>query len=117
MAADENFTRIGSDLHYKVQLGVAEAALGKKVSVPLVDGSATEVDIPAGTQSATVFRLHKQGMPRLQRRGRGDLLIEAEVVIPSDLSAEAEDVLREYAELMGEEPAEPRRRHRKRRKR
>jgi molecular chaperone DnaJ len=117
IAADENFTRIGNDLHHKVQLGVAEAALGKKVSVPLVDGSTTEVDIPAGTQSATVFRLNKQGMPRLQRRGRGDLLIEAEVVIPSDLTAEAEEVLREYAALMGEEPAEPKRRLRKRRKR
>lgn len=117
IAADPDFTRIGDDLHHKVRLGIAEATLGKKVDVPLVDGSSTEVDIPAGTQSATVFRLNKQGMPRLQRRGRGDLLIEVDVAIPSDLSSAAEDALRDYAELVGEEPMEPKRRLRNRRKR
>jgi molecular chaperone DnaJ len=117
VAPNPDFARVGDDLLHKIQLGIAEATLGKKVSVPLVDGTTTDVDIPPGTQSATVFRLNKQGMPRLQRRGRGDLLIEAEVVIPSDLPAEAEDALREYATILGEEPDEPKRRHRKRRKR
>ena len=106
---------MGSDLHHKVQVGIAEATLGKGISVPLVDGSETEIDIPPGTQSATVFRLSRQGMPRLQRRGRGDLLIEVEVVIPTGLSAEQEDSLRNYAELRGEEPADGKRRKRKRR--
>jgi len=117
VAPDPSFTRVGDDLHHKIQLGIAEATLGKKVSVPLVDGTTTEVDIPPGTQSATMFRLGKQGMPRLQRRGRGDLLIEAEVVVPSDLPHEAEDALREFATILGEEPNEPKRRLRKRRKR
>ncbi|MDJ0953578.1 MAG: molecular chaperone DnaJ [Acidimicrobiia bacterium] len=117
IAPDPNFTRVGNDLLHKITLGLSEAALGKKVAVPLVDGSSTEVDIPAGTQSATVFRLNKQGMPRLQRRGRGDLLIEVDVAVPTDLSAEAEDLLREYAALQGEEPVEARRRRRKRRNR
>lgn len=113
--ASPDFTRIGSDLHHKVQLGIAEAALGKTVLVPLVDGSTTDIDIPSGTQSATVFRLGKQGMPRLQRRGRGDLLIEVEVLVPTDLTAEEEDALRAFAELRGEAPVEPKRRKRKRR--
>ena len=117
IAADPNFTRIGDDLHHKVQLGIAEATLGKKLDIPLVDGTSTEVDIPPGTQPASVFRLNRQGMPRLQRRGRGDLLIEVEVVIPQSVSAEAEEVLREYAETVGEEPVEPKRLRRKRRKR
>ncbi len=117
IATDPNFTRVGNDLHHKVQLGVAEATLGKEVKVPLVDGSTTEIDIPAGTQSATVFRLNRQGMPRLQRRGRGDLLIEVEVVIPTQLSADAEEALREFAALLGEEPMESKRRKRKRRDR
>lgn len=117
IAEDPNFTRIGNDLHHRVQIGIAEAALGKAIDVPLVDGSSTEIDIPAGTQSATVFRLTRQGMPRLQRRGRGDLLIEVDVVIPTDLSAEEESTLREFATLRGEEPAETRRRKRKRRAR
>jgi len=115
--AHPDFTRIGNDLHHKVQLGIAEAALGKTIEVPLVDGSTTEIDIPAGTQAATVFRLGKQGMPRLQRRGRGDLLIEVDVKIPGDLSPEQEEALRHFAELRGEDPQEGRRRKRKRRNR
>ncbi|MDX2343893.1 MAG: molecular chaperone DnaJ [Acidimicrobiia bacterium] len=115
IAANPNFSRVGSDLHYKVQLGIAEATLGKEISVPLVDGSTTEIDIPAGTQSASVFRLSRQGMPRLQRRGHGDLLIEVEVVIPADLSPEEEQALRSFASMRGEEPADGKRRKRKRR--
>lgn len=117
IAAHPDFTRIGNDLHHKVQLGIAEATLGKNIEVPLVDGSTTEIDVPAGTQSATVFRLGRQGMPRLQRRGRGDLLIEVDVRIPDDLSSEQEEALRRYAELRGEEPYTGKKRGRKRRKR
>lgn len=117
IAADPNFSRIGNDLHHKVEIGIAEATLGKAIDVPLVDGSSTEIDIPAGTQSATVFRLSRQGMPRLQRRGRGDLLIEVDVMVPQHLSAEEETLLREFAVLRGEEPADGKRRKRKRRAR
>ena len=117
IAPSPDFTRVGSDLHHKVKIGLAEAALGKSVKVPLVDGSNTEIDIPAGTQSATVFRLNRQGMPRLQRRGRGDMLIEVELVVPTDLSADEEEILREFASLRGETPADGKRRKRKRRSR
>ena len=115
IASHPHFTRIGNDLHHRVQIGIAEAALGKTISVPLVDNTSTEIDIPAGTQAATVFRLGKQGMPRLQRRGRGDLLIEVEVVVPTALDPDQEEALRQFAELHGEEPVENRRRKRKRR--
>lgn len=115
IASDPNFTRMGDDLHHPVRLGIAEATFGKQIKVPLVDGSATEIDVPAGTQSGTVFRLSRQGMPRLQRRGRGDLLIDIEVVVPTDLSPEAEEALRQFADVHGEEPTESKRRKRKRR--
>jgi molecular chaperone DnaJ len=117
IAADRDFTRIGNDLHHTVQLGIAEATLGKAIEVPLVDGSTTEVDIPPGTQAATVFRLSRQGMPRLQRRGRGDLLIEVDIAVPTELTAEEESALRQFAMLHGEQPADGKRRKRKRRAR
>jgi molecular chaperone DnaJ len=53
--------------------------------------------------------LAKKGVPRLNRRGRGDLLVHVEVEIPTDLDAEQEKALREYAELRNENPAERRR--------
>jgi len=111
---DDRFERSGDDLRHRIVLGMTEAALGTKRTVPLVDGDETEIDIPQGTQSGTVFRLARQGMPRLRRRGHGDLLIEVEVRTPEDLSDEQKDLLRSLAELRGEHPVEYRRRRRRR---
>jgi molecular chaperone DnaJ len=59
-----------------------------------------------------VFRLNRQGMPRLRRRGRGDLLVEVDVLVPTDLTKEQEEALRTYGGLRGEEPAGKRRKRR-----
>jgi molecular chaperone DnaJ len=72
-----------------------------------------DIDIPAGTQPGTVFKLSKQGMPRLQRRGRGDLLVEVVVGVPEKLDTAAEEALRAYAAAMGERPAEGRKKRRR----
>jgi molecular chaperone DnaJ len=113
VAADPRYERRGDDLFHRVRLGMAEAALGVELNVPLVDGETTEIDVPRGTQPGTVYRLSKQGMPRLRRRGRGDLLVEIDVDIPEKLSAEEEELLRQFAELRGEEPAAGKRRRRR----
>lgn len=115
VAPDPSLSRVGDDLHHRVQIDIAEAALGKTIPVPLVDGSATEIDIPAGTQSGTVFRMNRQGMPRLQRRGRGDLLVEVDVMVPTDLSADETALLQEFADMRGETPNSGKRRKRRRR--
>jgi molecular chaperone DnaJ len=109
---DARFQRMGDDLHHCIQLGLAEATLGSAVTVPLLGGEEMDVDIPAGTQPGTVFRIARQGMPRLRRRGRGDLLVEVEVLVPTDLTAEQEQALRHFAELRGESPAGARRKRR-----
>lgn len=113
VAPDPNFERRGDDLFHQVRLGMAEAALGVELTIPLVDGETTEIDVPRGTQPGTVYRLSKQGMPRLRRRGRGDLLVEIDVAIPEKLSAEEESLLRQFADLRGEEPAAGKRRRRR----
>ena len=114
VALDERFERIGDDLKHVVHLGIGEATLGASVVVPLVDGDTDELDRPAGTQPGTVFRMGNKGMPRLQRRGRGDLFVEVVVDVPDRLTVEEEDTLRKFAELRGEKPAEARRRRRRR---
>ena len=110
---DERFIRHGENLTHRVRLGIAEAALGKAIEVPLVDGDTYDIDVPAGTQPGSVFRIPRQGMPRLRRRGRGDLLIEIEVEVPTSVSAEEEDLLRKLAELRDERPDAAKRRRRK----
>lgn len=109
VVSDVRFERVGSDLHHRVDIGLAEATFGISVEVPLLDGGAEALDIPAGTQPETVFRLAKHGVPRLQRRGRGDLLVHVGVVVPTDLDEAQETLLRDYGAARGEEPA-PRKR-------
>ncbi len=109
---DDRFERHGPDLVHHLAVGFAEAALGTTVTVPTVDGDDLDFDIPAGTQPGSVFKLSRLGMPRLRRRGRGDLLVDVRVDVPVKLDADAEDALRAYADLVGEQPTEPKRRRR-----
>lgn len=115
VAEDERFRRDGDDLIHHVTIGLAEAALGTQVDIPLLGGDTEKVDVPAGTQPGWVSRVPGEGMTRLGRRGRGDLLVVADVVVPVDLGPEEEDLLRRYAELRGEQPREPSRWRRARR--
>ena len=52
-----------------------------------------------------MFKLKGHGVPVLQGRGRGDLLVQVDVDVPQDLSAEERDLLTRFAELRGEEVA------------
>ena len=55
----------------------------------------------AGTQSGRVFVLKGKGVPRLHAGGRGDLQVRANLVIPTDLTDEQKDLLRQLAESFG----------------
>lgn len=106
---DDRFQRVGDDLHHRATVGFTEATFGTDLQIPLLDGDAELLEIPPGTQPETVYRIGKRGMPRLQRRGRGDLLVHIEVSVPTDLDDDAEDALRSYASLTGERPAQKKR--------
>ena len=102
---DDRFERVGDDLHHRVSIGFTEATFGVDLEIPLLDDETELLEIPAGTQPETVYRLAKKGVPRLQRRGRGDLLVHVEVVVPTDLDSEEESALREYGTVRGEKPS------------
>ncbi len=110
---DPRYERDGDDLVHRVSIGIAEAALGTTVEVPLIEGGSERLEVAAGTQPGAVRRVAGAGMGRLGRRGRGDLIIEIGVTIPSDLSVEEEDLLRRFAELRKEQPSDSRRRRRR----
>ena len=107
--ADERFQRAGDELHHRVEIGISEAVFGTTVEVPVIDGDPESIEIPAGTQPETIYRLNKKGMPRLRRRGRGDMLVHIGIVIPTDLTDEQSEVLRSYGELRDEQPADRKR--------
>jgi molecular chaperone DnaJ len=102
VADHPEFERNGDDLYRSAAISFPQAVFGDTVTVDTLDG-AVEVDVPAGTQSGEQFRLQGKGMPRLQRRGRGDLYVRAQVVTPEDLNAEQREALEAYAEAGGED--------------
>lgn len=103
---DHRFKREGSDLWHEVVVSISLAALGTEVQVPLLEGETEGLKIPAGTQPGWVTRLRGLGMPHLGRRGRGDLIVRVNVVVPTELSEQQEEALRFFAELSGDQPGE-----------
>jgi len=95
------FKRQGADLLCELPITFSLAALGGKAEVPLLGGQTMQVDIPRGSQSGDVLRLPGRGLPRAGRRGRGDLLVQLFVEVPTRLTARQEALLRELAELEG----------------
>jgi len=111
---DPRFIRDGFDLWHRLSVGVSEAVLGTRVEVPLIDDEPMAMDVPSGTQPGTTVRVPRRGLGRLNGRGRGDLMVEINVDIPTKLSVEEEAALRSFAELRSEQPAEALGRRRRR---
>jgi molecular chaperone DnaJ len=105
--ADDRLHREGPDLFVDVHLSFPLAALGGKVSVPVLKGE-TEVEVKAGIQSGDVVVLKGQGVARLDGRGRGDEVIRFQVDVPTSLTDHAKELLRQLATELGEEVPEKR---------
>ena len=98
----DEFERDGDDLRHRMPISFPQAVFGDTVEVPTLDGP-VEMDVPAGTQSGETFRLRNKGMPRLQRRGHGDLYVKVQVFTPGSLNEEQREALEAFAEAGGEE--------------
>jgi molecular chaperone DnaJ len=101
VAPHDVFRRVGDDLGCEVSVPMTVAALGGEVEVPTLDGAET-VEIDAGTQSGEVLRLRNRGMPRIDGRGRGELVALLKVETPTGLDAEQLELLQELARRRGE---------------
>ena len=93
------FQRRGDDVLVELQVNVAQAALGAEVKVPTLEGE-EKIPIPAGTQSGTVLRLPKKGVPHLRQNGRGDELVLVRVAVPTKLSREQRSLLQELGKTL-----------------
>lgn len=101
---DPRFVREGEHVISTLPLGIAQAALGTRVTVETLDGEEA-LTIPPGTQHGAEFRIRGKGIPRLQGRGRGDHIVRVELVVPKQLSAEEQAALLRFAQLRGEKIA------------
>jgi molecular chaperone DnaJ len=94
--------REGDDLYRRVPISFPQATFGDEIAIETLSGT-VEMDVPKGTQSGETFRLKGKGMPRLRRRGHGDLYVKVQVVTPEELNDEQRDALEAFAAAGGEE--------------
>lgn len=106
--AQENhpvFRREGDDLHCTVPLPMTAAALGTAMKLPTLDGEET-LEVRPGTPAGATSKLRGRGVPHLHSGNRGDLYVHLDVQVPTKLTPAQEDLLRQLAQLRGEEHPE-----------
>lgn len=101
------FKRDNYDIICEIPITFVQAALGDEIVVPTLD-ERVKYKIPEGTQSGTIFRLKGKGVPILNGNGRGDQYVKVIVEIPKKLNEDQKELLKKFAEEMGEDLHEQR---------
>jgi len=96
LADHELFERDGTTLFARAPISFTTAALGGVIEVPGLDKRLHEIRIPPGIQSGKQIRQRGAGMPVLNGRGYGDLVIQIDVETPTRLTARQKELLEEF---------------------
>lgn len=89
------FGRDGDNLTVTVPIRFDEAVNGADIKVPVLDGPAVTIRIPAGTKTGAKFRARGKGVVRAEKSG--DLIVSVDIAVPKDLSPAAQKALDEFA--------------------
>ena len=104
----ELFERDNLDLLVTVPVPMTVAALGGEIDAPCLVSEACDgnckagVTVPAGAQTGKTVRIKGKGMPHLNGRARGDLVVELFVETPTELTARQKELMQELAQSFGE---------------
>jgi molecular chaperone DnaJ len=106
--AHDFFERQGHDLHCVIPISFPQAALGAEIEIPAIDGNVT-LKIPEGTQNGRELRIRGKGVPYLNEKGQGDLVVKVLVQVPKKLSRAQRELVAKLAESLAVEnkPAHP----------
>lgn len=96
------FNRDGFNVMCEIPITFTQAALGAEIEIPTLDGKA-KFSIPEGTQTGTLFKLKNKGIQNLRGNGRGDQYVKVNIEVPKSLTDKQKELLKEFAELMGED--------------
>jgi molecular chaperone DnaJ len=97
------FVRDGLNIRVNVPITFAEAVLGGTIQVPTLGGEPVKLKVSPGTPNGRVLRVKGKGV--VTEKQTGDLLASVEVAVPSHVSAQAEELLKQFAaELPDEDP-------------
>lgn len=94
VSAHPVFGRDGDNLTVLVPIRFEEAVNGADIKVPVLDGPAVTIRIPAGTKTGAKFRARGKGVVRPEKSG--DLIVSVDIAVPSELSVAAKKALTEF---------------------
>jgi molecular chaperone DnaJ len=92
--AHDLFERHGDHVVLDLPVSFTTAALGGEMRVPTLYGEEA-LKIPSGTQSGKVLKMRGKGIPHLHHVGKGDQLVRVTVWVPTKLSTEDKQRLRD----------------------
>ena len=95
----EFFERQGHDLYCVIPISFPQASLGAEFEIPGMDG-AVQVKIPEGTQSGKELRIRGRGVPYLNEKGQGDLVVQVIVQTPRKLTKAQRELMAKLGETM-----------------
>ena len=90
----DKFKRDGTDIFYDANISMINAALGRTLIVPTLEGT-EKINVEPGSQPNTIIRLKGKGLPRQGGRGRGDEHVRLIVNIPEKLDKHQRKLLEE----------------------
>jgi molecular chaperone DnaJ len=93
------FERHGYDLHCVIPISFPQAALGDEFEIPGIDGP-VNLKIPEGTQSGKEVRVRGRGVPYLNEKGHGDLIVKVVVQIPRKLNRAQRELVSKLSETL-----------------
>jgi DnaJ-class molecular chaperone len=100
------FRREGNDIRSRLPVTLAEALAGATVPAATVSGR-VNLKVPPRSSTGTVLRLRGKGVPDQRGGGRGDHLIELEVVLPPAADAELEQFVADWEARHPYDPRQP----------
>lgn len=92
---DPRFDIQDFDLYYTAEIDCFEAILGQAIDIPGIDNSTFSLNIPAGCQPNSMFRIPDQGLFALGTTHRGNLIVKVKITIPRDLPEKHLEALRQ----------------------
>ncbi len=89
ISSSDEYKRDGDDLTKNFDISLKTAIFGGKVTIATLDGE-VGLKVPAGTKCGQKFRLREKGAINRKTKQKGDLYLQASVIIPKPEELESE---------------------------
>lgn len=89
------FRREGREIFVELPVSFVDAILGKTIEISTLDGK-EKIEIKPGTQPGDRIVLKGKGLPDVQGYGVGNMNIDIKVLLPTKLTKEQKDLLKQF---------------------